>query len=140
MLFLTKLGVGVAGGGTPAEGAASAPPRGELARLFPRCWKRHERRVGVALCPPSTDAGVARGVDVRSRRGRDAEPLVGAARANVGDERYENADMQACVTEEFGKERWYAGVPRHVVDGGRAVDPIHDDICQQAAAIAIRQL
>jgi len=67
------------------------------------------------------------------------DPEVGAARANFGDERYENADMQARVREEFGKERLYAGVPWHVVDGGRAIDLIHDEIVKQVAAIAVAE-
>lgn len=39
---------------------------------------------------------------------------------------------------EFGEER-YEGAQWHVVDGGRAIDFIHDEVCRQAAALAISE-
>jgi len=63
------------------------------------------------------------------------DPEVGAARANFGDERYENAEMQASVRSEFQLPRLHEGVAWQVVDGGRAIDEIHEDICKQAAVL-----
>uniref|UniRef100_A0A6V0IF02 Thymidylate kinase n=1 Tax=Zooxanthella nutricula TaxID=1333877 RepID=A0A6V0IF02_9DINO len=56
------------------------------------------------------------------------DPQVGASRANFGDERYEDAGMQARVRDEFSNPRLHHGVPWHVVDGGREIEEIHMEI------------
>jgi len=53
---------------------------------------------------------------------------VGASRANFGDERYENSDMQARVRNEFRKAPLRAGVNWHDVDGARDIQVIHSEI------------
>jgi len=53
---------------------------------------------------------------------------VGASRSNFGDERYENADMQASVRNVFRKESLRAGVNWHDVDGARDINVIHSEI------------
>jgi dTMP kinase len=55
---------------------------------------------------------------------------VGASRANFGDERYENSDMQARVRNEFRKAPLRAGVNWNDVDGARDIQVIHAEICQ----------
>jgi dTMP kinase len=53
---------------------------------------------------------------------------VGASRANFGDERYENANMQARVRDEFRQASIREGVEWHDVDGARDIKVIHDEI------------
>lgn len=55
---------------------------------------------------------------------------VGASRANFGDERYENSDMQARVRNEFRKAPLRAGVNWHDVDGARDIQVIHTEISE----------
>jgi dTMP kinase len=57
------------------------------------------------------------------------DETVGAARANFGDERYENSSMQARVRDEFRQPSIRAGVEWHDVDGARDIQVIHDEIC-----------
>jgi len=54
---------------------------------------------------------------------------VGASRANFGDERYENADMQTKVRIVFNEAVLRAGVNWHDVDGARDIQVIHEEIC-----------
>mmetsp|Transcript_26792 Transcript_26792/g.61766 ORF Transcript_26792/g.61766 Transcript_26792/m.61766 type:complete len:290 (+) Transcript_26792:52-921(+) len=56
------------------------------------------------------------------------DPKVGQSRANFGDERYENAEMQTNVRKEFQRSELRAGVSWHDVDGDRAIDAIHAEI------------
>jgi dTMP kinase len=53
---------------------------------------------------------------------------VGASRANFGDERYENCDMQARVRNLFRQSPLRAGVNWHDVDGARDIQVIHSEI------------
>merc|ERR1719262_735248 len=53
---------------------------------------------------------------------------VGASRANFGDERYENTDMQGSVRNMFREARLRAGVNWHDVDGARDIQVIHSEI------------
>jgi len=53
---------------------------------------------------------------------------VGAARANFGDERYENTRMQSRVRGEFRQPPIRAGVQWNDVDGARDIQVIHDEI------------
>jgi dTMP kinase len=53
---------------------------------------------------------------------------VGASRANFGDERYENANMQARVRNEFRQASIRDGVEWHDVDGARDIQVIHNEI------------
>merc|ERR1712039_671698 len=53
---------------------------------------------------------------------------VGASRANFGDERYENVDMQSRVRNEFKRPALRANVAWHDVDGAREIDTIHAEI------------
>lgn len=64
------------------------------------------------------------------------DPEVGAERANYGDERYENTAMQAAVRAEFQLGRLHEGVAWNVVDGGRGIEEIHEEICEKAAALS----
>merc|ERR1712060_523677 len=52
----------------------------------------------------------------------------GASRANFGDERYENVDMQSRVRIEFKRPELRANVAWHDVDGARDIDTIHAEI------------
>lgn len=54
---------------------------------------------------------------------------VGASRANFGDERYENTDMQTRVRNVFREAALRAGVNWHDVDGARDIQVIHSQIC-----------
>lgn len=63
------------------------------------------------------------------------EPSVGAARANFGDERYENATLQARVREEFQRPTLNGGVAWNTVDGDRGVEEIHEEIREKVASI-----
>mmetsp|Transcript_53897 Transcript_53897/g.125360 ORF Transcript_53897/g.125360 Transcript_53897/m.125360 type:complete len:293 (+) Transcript_53897:74-952(+) len=60
---------------------------------------------------------------------------VGASRADFGDERYENADMQARVRVQFRQEELRAGVSWHDVDGARDIETIHSEIRDAVQAI-----
>eukprot|EP00913_Durusdinium_trenchii_P033606 g31459.t1 len=62
---------------------------------------------------------------------------VGASRSNFGDERYENADMQATVRTQFKDARLRAQVNWRDVDGARDMEVIHAEI--RTAVEAIRQ-
>eukprot|EP00931_Biecheleriopsis_adriatica_P119049 TRINITY_DN94339_c0_g1_i1.p1 TRINITY_DN94339_c0_g1~~TRINITY_DN94339_c0_g1_i1.p1 ORF type:complete len:283 (-),score=80.32 TRINITY_DN94339_c0_g1_i1:269-1117(-) len=62
---------------------------------------------------------------------------VGASRSNFGDERYENADMQAKVRAQFKESRLRAEVNWNDVDGARDIEVIHTEI--REAVEAIRQ-
>lgn len=53
---------------------------------------------------------------------------VGASRANFGDERYENASMQATVRHKFRVPELRAGVNWHDVDGARDIEVISAEI------------
>jgi dTMP kinase len=53
---------------------------------------------------------------------------VGASRANFGDERYENADMQGRVRNVFRETPLRAGVNWNDVDGARDIQVIHSEI------------
>jgi len=63
------------------------------------------------------------------------EPEDGAARANFGDERYENLTMQANVRAEFQNGRLHDGVNWNVVDGGRAIDEISEEIKEKVSIL-----
>jgi len=56
------------------------------------------------------------------------DPKVGAARANFGDERYENAGMQSAVRVEFQRPELRLNVAWHDVDGARDIQEIHAEI------------
>lgn len=60
---------------------------------------------------------------------------VGASRANFGDERYENADMQARVRAQFNVDELRANVNWHDVNGARDIEVIHDEIRRSVEAI-----
>ncbi|CAJ1375836.1 unnamed protein product [Effrenium voratum] len=60
---------------------------------------------------------------------------VGASRANFGDERYENAEMQAEVRNQFKDPRLRAQVNWHDVDGARDKEAIHAEILRAFEAI-----
>mmetsp|Transcript_147575 Transcript_147575/g.256139 ORF Transcript_147575/g.256139 Transcript_147575/m.256139 type:complete len:292 (+) Transcript_147575:65-940(+) len=60
---------------------------------------------------------------------------VGASRANFGDERYENGDMQAKVRVEFRRDELRCGVEWHDVDGAREIGTIHAEICEAVEEI-----
>merc|ERR1712150_53970 len=64
------------------------------------------------------------------------DPEVGAARANFGDERYENAEFQAHVRTEFQLQRLHDGVAWNTIDGGRGIEEIHEEIKQKAAELS----
>ncbi|CAE7662658.1 tmp1, partial [Symbiodinium pilosum] len=83
----------------------------------------------------------AKGMDFTSCQGPDRglpcpdgvffmhiDEKVGAARSNFGDERYENAAMQANVREQFKDQRLRGGVNWRDVDGARDVEVIHSEI------------
>ncbi|CAE7387587.1 tmp1 [Symbiodinium natans] len=53
---------------------------------------------------------------------------VGAARSNFGDERYENAAMQASVRAQFKDQRLRGSVNWRDVDGARDAEVIHAEI------------
>merc|ERR1719345_648666 len=57
------------------------------------------------------------------------EQSVGASRANFGDERYENTDMQTKVRDQFREAPLRAGVEWRDVDGARDIQVIHNEIC-----------
>jgi len=59
----------------------------------------------------------------------------GASRANFGDERYENAEMQARVREEFKNEELRREVNWHDVDGTRSIEEIRAEIAKAAGAV-----
>jgi len=63
---------------------------------------------------------------------------VGASRADFGDERYENTDMQAQVRIKFREPELRAGVAWHDVDGAREIEVIHKEIRSAAEAIALQ--
>jgi len=63
------------------------------------------------------------------------DPEVGASRANFGDERYENEQMQANVRSEFQLPRLHEGVNWNVVDGSRAIDEIREEIRGRVAEL-----
>merc|ERR1719410_2781521 len=63
------------------------------------------------------------------------DPKVGASRANFGDERYENADMQARVRSEFQLPRLHDTVNWNIVDGGRDIEEIREEIRGKVAAL-----
>jgi len=58
------------------------------------------------------------------------EQSVGASRANFGDERYENTDMQTKVRDQFREAPLRAGVEWRDVDGARDIQVIHNEICE----------
>jgi dTMP kinase len=60
---------------------------------------------------------------------------VGASRANFGDERYENADMQTRVRQEFNQAPLRAGVNWHDIDGARDIQVIHKEIFEKVEDI-----
>jgi len=55
-------------------------------------------------------------------------PDVGKTRANFGDERYENHDMQSRVREEFQRAELYAGVNWNAIDASRDIEDISAEI------------
>jgi len=55
---------------------------------------------------------------------------VGASRANFGDERYENADLQSRVRNQFRQAPLRAGVNWNDVDGAREISVIHNEILE----------
>lgn len=61
---------------------------------------------------------------------------VGAGRAAFGDERYENAEMQAAVRRQFQEPALRAAVAWQDVDGARDMDAIHEEIRAAADAVA----
>eukprot|EP00927_Polykrikos_kofoidii_P076520 TRINITY_DN73595_c0_g1_i1.p1 TRINITY_DN73595_c0_g1~~TRINITY_DN73595_c0_g1_i1.p1 ORF type:complete len:303 (-),score=49.53 TRINITY_DN73595_c0_g1_i1:220-1074(-) len=60
---------------------------------------------------------------------------VGASRSNFGDERYENADMQARVRAQFQLAEIRNGVAWHDVDGARDIEVIQKEIAAAAGAV-----
>eukprot|EP00434_Breviolum_minutum_P006092 symbB.v1.2.005369.t1/scaffold313.1/size231106/5 len=64
---------------------------------------------------------------------------VGAARANFGDERYENAEMQAKVRLQFKDPRLRAKVKWHDVNGARDMEVIHAEIRAVVDAICSKK-
>jgi dTMP kinase len=63
---------------------------------------------------------------------------VGASRANYGDERYENAAMQAAVRKEFQRPELRDGVAWHDVDAARDIDTIKAEIAGTVDALEKR--
>lgn len=59
----------------------------------------------------------------------------GSKRSNFGDERYENASMQAAVRQKFQQPELTMGVNWCQIDGARAVDEIHSEICKMVGDI-----
>eukprot|EP00746_Dinoflagellata_sp_MGD_P167650 gnl/MRDRNA2_/MRDRNA2_98459_c0_seq1.p1 gnl/MRDRNA2_/MRDRNA2_98459_c0~~gnl/MRDRNA2_/MRDRNA2_98459_c0_seq1.p1 ORF type:complete len:290 (-),score=58.49 gnl/MRDRNA2_/MRDRNA2_98459_c0_seq1:356-1225(-) len=55
-------------------------------------------------------------------------PEVGKTRANFGDERYENHEMQSRVREEFQRTELHAGVNWRSIDASRDMDDISAEI------------
>eukprot|EP00927_Polykrikos_kofoidii_P049961 TRINITY_DN43932_c0_g1_i1.p1 TRINITY_DN43932_c0_g1~~TRINITY_DN43932_c0_g1_i1.p1 ORF type:complete len:285 (-),score=51.12 TRINITY_DN43932_c0_g1_i1:170-1024(-) len=60
---------------------------------------------------------------------------VGASRAGFGDERYENANMQARVRAQFRLPQIRAGVNWHDVDGAREIAVIQGEIADCAEVV-----
>merc|ERR1712194_630153 len=56
------------------------------------------------------------------------DATVGASRADFGDERYENVDMQSRVRTEFKNPALRANVNWNDVNGAREIDTIHAEI------------
>lgn len=56
------------------------------------------------------------------------DPAVGATRAAFGDERYENAEMQAAVREQFEAANFGSDVAWHGIDGAQEKDEISSQI------------
>merc|ERR1712232_170155 len=56
------------------------------------------------------------------------DPAVGAKRAAFGDERYENAQMQAAVREQFAAANFGTQVAWNAVDGGLEKHVISEQI------------
>lgn len=56
------------------------------------------------------------------------DPTVGRSRANFGDERYENEELQAAVRKEFDRAELHAGVRWATVDGARSIEVIREEI------------
>jgi len=65
------------------------------------------------------------------------DETVGASRSGFGDERYENAELQAKVRQVFQQPALRAGVAWHDVNGARGIEDVHAEIA--AAAMAIQQ-
>merc|ERR1719265_559145 len=55
-------------------------------------------------------------------------PEVGKTRANFGDERYENKEMQTRVREEFQRAELHAGVNWNSIDASRDIEDISAEI------------
>lgn len=55
-------------------------------------------------------------------------PEVGKTRANFGDERYENHEMQARVREEFQRAELHVGVNWRSIDASRDMEDISNEI------------
>merc|ERR1719265_2799459 len=64
-------------------------------------------------------------------------PDVGKTRANFGDERYENHEMQANVREEFQRAELHAGVNWNSIDASRGIEDISDEIGAAVDDIAV---
>eukprot|EP00928_Gymnodinium_smaydae_P090901 TRINITY_DN74610_c0_g1_i1.p1 TRINITY_DN74610_c0_g1~~TRINITY_DN74610_c0_g1_i1.p1 ORF type:complete len:309 (-),score=79.92 TRINITY_DN74610_c0_g1_i1:112-978(-) len=64
---------------------------------------------------------------------------VGASRSNFGDERYENASMQARVREQFKLEGLRAGVNWHDVDGARDIEVISAEIREAVESVKLAE-
>lgn len=62
---------------------------------------------------------------------------VGASRANYGDERYENATMQAAVRKEFQRPALRQGVAWHDVDAAREIETIRLEIATAVEALSV---
>jgi dTMP kinase len=62
---------------------------------------------------------------------------VGASRANFGDERYENASMQANVRQKFRTPELRAGVNWIDVDGARDIEVISAEIRNEVEAVRL---
>lgn len=63
------------------------------------------------------------------------DPKVGASRANFGDERYENEEMQTKVRSEFQLPRLHETVNWNIVDGARAIEEIYEEIRGKVATL-----
>lgn len=63
------------------------------------------------------------------------DPKVGAARANFGDERYENEQMQSNVRAEFQLKRLHESVNWNIVDGGRPIEEICEEIRERVSKL-----
>jgi len=59
----------------------------------------------------------------------------GSKRSNFGDERYENASMQAAVRQRFQQPELTNGVQWHQINGAREIDAIHGEICKAVSDI-----